>query len=396
MIHQQHPSSNLSNQSSIPTAAPARSTLNHLRQLDGIRFIAVGMVLFDHWMVGRADGLALGALGVTIFFVLSGFLITRILLSSKDKLSNQPNGGLGKYLKTFYIRRTLRIFPIYYLTLFVLYLINEPPVRRTFAWLALYASNIYIARYATWMGTVDHLWSLAVEEQVYLIFPLLLFFMPRRWVPLTSILMIVGSVGLRYILFHKQLPWFIGYVSMPTCLDAFGLGMLMAFTWLYRREWFTRLFQSSTWVIVSLLAFLGAVWLTNWLAQTPSIGYHNVVADVWERLIGSLFGFFLIGRAVVGFRGPMKWVLENPVSQYMGRISYGLYLFHNFVFNFFHTQPTHFTVRAWKRLSEMMPFLTSSYFFQFSFYLVLTVVLATISWFLIEKPINNLKDRFSY
>lgn len=354
------------------------------------------MVLFDHWMVGRADGLALGALGVTIFFVLSGFLITRILLSSKDKLSNQPNGGLGKYLKTFYIRRTLRIFPIYYLTLFVLYLINEPPVRRTFAWLALYASNIYIARYATWMGTVDHLWSLAVEEQVYLIFPLLLFFMPRRWVPLTSILMIVGSVGLRYILFHKQLPWFIGYVSMPTCLDAFGLGMLMAFTWLYRREWFTRLFQSSTWVIVSLLAFLGAVWLTNWLAQTPSIGYHNVVADVWERLIGSLFGFFLIGRAVVGFRGPMKWVLENPVSQYMGRISYGLYLFHNFVFNFFHTQPTHFTVRAWKRLSEMMPFLTSSYFFQFSFYLVLTVVLATISWFLIEKPINNLKDRFSY
>ncbi|GAB3643202.1 acyltransferase family protein [Spirosoma arcticum] len=380
-----------------PTVATtARPALNHLRQLDGIRFVAVGMVLFDHWMVGRVDGLALGALGVTIFFVLSGFLITRILLSSKDKLSKEPNGGLGKYLKTFYIRRTLRIFPVYYLTLFVLYAVNEPPVRRTFGWLALYATNIYMAYNTTWMGTVDHLWSLAVEEQVYLFFPLLLFFVPRRWVPSVAVLMIIGSVGLRYVLYRKHMPWFIGYVSMPTCLDSFGLGMLMAFGWLYRREWFTQLFQSSALVFVSLAGFLAVVVLTNWIAQTSTIGYHNIMADVWERLAASLFGFFLIGRAVLGFGGPMKWLLENPVSQYMGRISYGLYLYHNFVFNIYHTQPTHFTVRAWRRITDVLPFLNSSYFFQFSFFLTLTIALATISWYLIERPINNLKDRFSY
>lgn len=378
------------------TTASVRPALNHLQQLDGIRFFAVGLVLFDHWMVGRVNGLALGALGVTVFFVLSGFLITRILLSSKDKLSHQPNGGIGTYLKTFYIRRTLRIFPVYYLTLFILYLVNEPPVRRTFGWLALYATNLYMARHATWMGTVDHLWSLAVEEQVYLFFPLLLFFLPRRWVPSVAVLMVIGSVGLRYILFRQHMPWFIGYVSMPTCLDSFGLGMLMAYGWLYQREWFTRVFQSSIWVLLSLLGFLAAVWLTNWIADTSAIGYHNVIADVWERLVASLVGFFLIGRAVIGFKGPVKWALEHPVSQYMGRISYGLYLFHNFVFNHFHTQPTHFTVRAWRRLSDLMPFLNSSYFFQFSFYLALTIALATVSWFLIEKPINNLKDRFSY
>ncbi len=396
MVHNQRHSPHSLSHSSMSTPASVRPALNHLLQLDGIRFIAVGMVLFDHWMVGRADGLALGALGVTIFFVLSGFLITRILLSSKDKLVNLPNGGLGKYLKTFYIRRTIRIFPIYYLTLFILYLINEPPVRRTIGWLALYATNIYMARHLSWMGTVDHLWSLAVEEQVYLIFPLLLFFVPRRWIPPTAVLMIIGSVGLRYFFFRKHIPWFIGYVSMPTCLDSFGLGMLMAYSWLYRREWFNRLFQSSTWVIISLLGFLAVVALTNWIAQTSTVGYHNVMADVWERFVASLFGFFLIGRAVIGFKGPIKWLLENPVSQYMGRISYGLYLFHNFVFNVFHTKPTHFTVRAWGRLSELMPFLNSSYFFQFSFYLALTIALATLSWFLIEKPINNLKDRFSY
>ena len=374
----------------------ARPVLNHLQQLDGIRFLAVGLVLLDHWMVGRIEGVALGALGVTIFFVLSGFLITRILLSSKDKLSNQPGGGLSKYLKTFYIRRTIRIFPVYYLTLFVLALVNEPPVREKFAWLALYATNIYIAINHTWMGTVDHLWSLAVEEQVYLFFPLLLFFVPRRHVPITALLMIVVSVGLRYVLHRARLPWFIGYVSMPTCLDSFGLGSLMAFGWLYRREWFVRVFQSTAWVWLSLLGFVAVVVMTNYMAERSPYGYHNVWADVWERLAASLFGFFLIGKAVLGYGGPMKWLLENSVSQYLGRISYGLYLYHNFVFNFYHTQPTHFTVRAWRRITDVLPFLNSAYIFQFSFFLALTIALATVSWYVIEKPINNLKDRYSY
>ena len=339
---------------------------------------------------------ALGALGVTIFFVLSGFLITRILLSSKDKLSNQPNGGLSKYLKTFYIRRTIRIFPVYYLTLVVLALINEPPVRQKFAWLALYATNIYIALYHTWLGTVDHLWSLAVEEQVYLFLPLLLFFVPRRFVPLTAFCMIIGSVGLRYALYRGHMPWFIGYVSTPTCLDAFGLGGLMAYGWLYERARFERVFRSSIWVWVSLLLFIGVGVVNSWIALDSPRGYHNIMSDVWERLAASLFGFFLIGRAVLGFGGIMQWVLENPVSQYMGRISYGLYLYHNFVFNVYHTRPTHFTVRSWNWLTSHLPFLNSSYIFQFSFYVFLTILLATVSWYLIEKPINSLKERYSY
>ncbi|RYF78213.1 MAG: acyltransferase [Cytophagaceae bacterium] len=384
------------------TKSATRPSLNHLVQLDGVRFLAVALVLIDHWTAERLPPilfLPLGSLGVTIFFVLSGFLISRILLAGKDKLPLPKVNHLGGYLKTFYIRRTLRIFPIYYLTLFVLYILNEPPVRRTIGWLSLYASNIYIARYATWMGTVDHLWSLAVEEQVYLFMPILLFVLPRSWVMPTAILMLVGSVLLRYGLMIHGDTWFIGYVSMPTCLDAFGLGLFMAWLWLYHRQRFEALFRPATGLLISIVLFGLVVWgaRTN-AAEHPLTDYHtfNSYAHVWERLAASLLGFFLIGKAILGFKGPMKTVLENPVSQYLGQISYGLYLYHNFIYNAYHTQQTHIALRIWKKLATFFPFLDASYAFQFVYFLLLTIGLATVSWFLIEKPINRLKDRFAY
>ncbi|MBO0935945.1 acyltransferase [Fibrella sp. HMF5335] len=382
-----------------PTTRPA---LNHLVQLDGVRFIAVAMVLIDHWTAERLPPILfvpLGSLGVTIFFVLSGFLISRILLSGKDKLPEPKSASLGGYLKTFYIRRTLRIFPIYYLTLFILYALNEPPVRRTIGWLALYASNLYIARYGTWMGTVDHLWSLAVEEQVYLVLPMLLFVLPRRLVMPTALLMMVGSVALRYGLMRHGSTWFIGYVSMPTCLDAFGLGLIMAYLWLYQRPRFDALFRSSIGLIISIIAFGLVVWgARTTAAAQPGLDYHvnNIYAHVWERLTASFVGFFLIGRAILGFRGPMKSFLESRVSQYLGQISYGLYLYHNFIYNAYHTPQTHIVLRVWRRLVSYVPTLGSSFAFEFVYFLVITIALASLSWFLIEKPINRLKDRYAY
>lgn len=382
-----------------PTTRPA---LNHLVQLDGVRFIAVAMVLFDHWTAERLPAVLFvpfGSLGVTIFFVLSGFLISRILLAGKDKLPEPKTSHLGGYLKTFYIRRTLRIFPIYYLTLLILYALNEPPVRRTLGWLALYASNMYIARFGTWMGTVDHLWSLAVEEQVYLFMPVLLFVLPRRLVMPTALLMLVGSVALRYGLMRHGSTWFIGYVSMPTCLDAFGLGLVMAYLWLYQRPRFEALFRPSAGLLISIVVFGLIVWGARTTAvNQPDLDYHanNMYAHVWERLSASFLGFFLIGKAILGFTGPMKALLENRVSQYLGQISYGLYLFHNFIYNAYHTPNTHIVLRVWRRLVNYIPALSSTYAFQFMYFLFITIALASLSWLLIEKPINKLKDRYAY
>ncbi|MGA0558159.1 acyltransferase family protein [Larkinella sp. VNQ87] len=376
-------------ETSVSETSKAAATISYLSQLDGVRFIAVALVLYDHWMAER-NTLPLGPLGVTIFFVLSGFLITRILLSSKDKLASRPD-GLSVYLKTFYIRRTIRIFPLYYFSLLLLAVLNVPPVRETLAWCVLYATNIYIAYYQQWMGVIDHFWSLAVEEQVYLIFPLLLFIVPRRHVPLTMILMIIGSVLFRYYLYAQDYSWVVAYVFTPACLDSFGLGALLAYLWLYQKEWIDKLFTNSLGVVAALAVYVVLVVLSK-TYDAP----HNVVSEVWDRLAGSVLGFFLIGRAAIGFKGWMRWFLENPVSRYLGQISYGLYIFHNLVYNFYHTPPGHPTIRIWHKLTNLAPMLSGSFIFEFFYYALLTVLMASLSWFLLEKPINALKDRFSY
>ncbi|KAA6438650.1 acyltransferase [Dyadobacter flavalbus] len=365
----------------------------HIIQLDGIRFIAIALVLIDHLFVA-VNVIPFGALGVTIFFVLSGFLISRILLKSKEKTFGTP-GGFKKYLRKFLIRRTIRIFPVYYLTIFLLYIFNVPPVRDKLAWLALYGTNIYMAFNKTWMGSVDHLWSLAVEEQVYLFFPFLIFFIPKRkLVPVLGMMGIL-SLAFRFVYFFMRKDftsddWIVTYVSTPACLDSFALGGLMAWMQLYKNDFFIKLFNKSWPVLIGLLVWV----LLQFWAKTFE-NKSNFAFVVLDRTVSSAFGFFLIGRAVMGYNGLMAAFLENPVSIYLGKISYGLYLYHNFVYNHFHSGPTHPTVRLFNKIYQYIPDLRGSVTFEALVVIALTIAAASISWHFFEKPINAIKDKYA-
>jgi peptidoglycan/LPS O-acetylase OafA/YrhL len=366
----------------------------HIIQLDGVRFIAVALVLIDHLFVA-INIIPFGALGVTIFFVLSGFLISRILLKSKEKTQGTP-GGFKKYLRKFLIRRTIRIFPVYYLIIALLFIFNVPPVRDKLPWLALYGTNIYMVIHKSWLGSVDHLWSLAVEEQVYLFFPFLIFFVPKnRLIPVLGVMGFL-SIALRLVIFYSQkdfnaADWIVTYVSTPTCLDSFALGGLMAWLQLYKRDVFIKLFTKSWPVVIALAGWI----LVQFWAKSFEATY-NVAFVVFDRLISSVFGFFLIGRAVMGYGGIMAAFLENPVSIYLGKISYGLYLYHNFVYNHFHSGPMHPTVRLLRKIYQYVPDLQGSVTFEALVVVALTVMVASISWHFFEKPINSLKDRYAY
>jgi peptidoglycan/LPS O-acetylase OafA/YrhL len=138
------------------------------------------MVLLQHWFSFEfVKTFYLGLQGVLLFFALSGFLITNILLKNKQEVENGTTTN-AKVLKTFYFRRTLRIFPIYYLTLIFLYLFSFKGLDGKTIWYALYASNIYTFIHQKWDGIIGPLWSLAVEEQFYLVWPFLILLVPAK------------------------------------------------------------------------------------------------------------------------------------------------------------------------------------------------------------------------
>ena len=381
-----------------PAATTSLETIqkekNYLVQLDGLRFIAVTLVMFDHWL-GEANQLPIGYLGVNLFFVLSGFLITRILITSKQH-DSRLNRGHSHSLKAFYIRRSLRIFPVYYLTILVLAVLNFQAVRKTFWWLVTYTPNLWIVRHQTWMGAIDHLWSLAVEEQFYIFFPFLVLFVPARYLLHTLYGLIGFAFLLRVYLFAVQAPWMAQFVLMPTCLDAFGMGGILAYLMVNHRERFLKLVTNNWFLLLSFCLYAGNIYLMKYLVGPPDYLTRNVATDITDRFATSLFCMFLIGRAVVGFKQPVKWVLENPVSNYLGRISYGLYLFHNLVFNYYHTPPTYPTLRIWNKAVSLISALDGIPALKMCYFYACTVLIATISWYLIEKPINALKNKFSY
>lgn len=362
---------------------------NYLVQLDGLRFIAVTLVMIDHWL-GEANVLPLGYFGVNLFFVLSGFLITRILINSKQR-DTELNRGHGHSLKVFFIRRNLRIWPVYYLTIGILALVDFQSVRMAFWWFVTYTTNIWIVIHQTWLGATDHLWSLAVEEQYYVFFPFLLLFTPERYFLRMLWSLIAVSVLMRVALFTANAPYMVQFVLMPTCLDAFGMGGLMAWLILYRRELFDKLFSSNALLLGSMALYV--IHLYFMITVEPS---RNVFTDVTDRFVTSVFCTAIIGRAVLGFGQPVKWLLENEVAKYLGQISYGLYLFHNIVFNYYHTQPTFITLRIWRKAVSMLPVLQTTPVFQLAYFFALTVAMAALSWHLVEKPVNALKDKFSY
>ncbi|MEN9364242.1 MAG: hypothetical protein RI903_1551, partial [Bacteroidota bacterium] len=130
----------------------------YFNQLNGIRFVAVFLVLMDHWLVPIMP-FPTGHLGVVIFFVLSGFLITRILFESADEVRTQQASPWRK-LGRFVFRRSLRIFPIYYVVLLAGLIFQISNFKEIWPWLISYTPNLYMMWKGTWLGVWDHLWSL--------------------------------------------------------------------------------------------------------------------------------------------------------------------------------------------------------------------------------------------
>ena len=145
----------------------------YIKQLDGFRFVAITSVVISHFISAEIVNRFPLGYGVMFFFVLSSFLITRILLLTK-RLNEIDSNWRFFSLRQFYIRRFLRIFPVYYLLILFMFVINWAPVREIILYLLTYTTNFKIGSGFD-AGYFDHLWSLAVEEQFYIFFPFIVF-----------------------------------------------------------------------------------------------------------------------------------------------------------------------------------------------------------------------------
>lgn len=366
---------------------------SYIKSLDGFRFLAVFLVLIDHWS-GDKVGFPSSYLGVCLFFVLSGFLITGIILKAKAK-DEQSNVSHWQSIKTFYIRRTLRIFPLYYLVLFMLFIFNVKAVRDKIVWLILYSSNIYIAKVGHWLGSIDHLWSLAVEEQFYIFFPFFIFFLPLKRILHFLIFVILVAIVLRYLFFINHQAWVVSYVLMPTCLDAFGIGGVLAYLKIYKSE---TLISFKHWGSLFLLAFFSYILLINMIKPGGDIG--NFLSIVFLRFFESLLAVTIIGNLVFKQKGIFETIkihfFENRFIVYFGKISYGIYIFHNLIYNPYHAAIGHPINKLFAKLNLIISGLGDSVVVRIGILLTMVICVASVSWQLIEKPVNNLKDRFNY
>jgi peptidoglycan/LPS O-acetylase OafA/YrhL len=196
--------------------------MTYIKQLDSLRAIAVILVVINHWVPSShiINKLPNGAIGVDIFFVLSGFLISKILFDSRNNvdLITIPKSVL---IKNFYVRRALRIFPIYYLTIFTLLFFSKSTgtdIASSFVYFATYTSNFYFFNIKDWDGMISHLWSLAVEEQFYLIWPGIIFYTKKKYfIYVISGVILIGILS-QYLLQNVEMSTLLTF----TCFHAFG------------------------------------------------------------------------------------------------------------------------------------------------------------------------------
>lgn len=366
------------------TARFGRDLPFKVEALDGLRGVAILMVVFGHfhsiisadpdfyevtpWVFANTV-LSRGFLGVDLFFVLSGFLITSLLLRMSIQSPTYS-------LRQFYIRRVLRLFPALFALLMVSFIVaylEKFPMSDQ--WATTWPALIFLSNWSLqwnlnhFQSDLGHLWSLAVEEQFYLFWPsvVLLVRWSRnpRWLAFFIVIFMIS-----WVLFHRsQLwdsgePWLFLYSQTDTRIESMLVGCFFAFVYRYAN------FSVSVVEWWGFIAFLILVPLAFQFAdeRQPFLykGGFTLIA----------FGFGLIILACVSSDSVATKILRLPVLQWFGKVSYGLYLWHALIFRMAERHMNYGSVT-----------------FRIVAATVLSILIAHLSWRYIEQPFLQLKSR---
>ncbi|RIL06909.1 MAG: hypothetical protein DCC71_05030 [Proteobacteria bacterium] len=385
-------------------------------RLDGLRGAAILLVILYHVThYGLARGPferaltvlpSIGWSGVDLFFVLSGFLITGILLRTK---------GGGSYFRAFYARRVLRIFPLYYAVLaFFLFAVPRielfapandfwhPGAAREGFWYWLYLSNVKVSLAGAWQHqTLDITWSLAIEEHFYLLWPLVVARVAERRLLAVCAALFAGALAVRVALVAAGAPPLAAYTLTPCRVDTLAVGAALAIA-AHRRGGLAFLAAPARRALPIAAALFAACYA--WVRATlpgaaPGGGYeaatahalafttHPLMQTAGYSLLCVVYGALLVVVATAPPGGVAARCFEQRWLRRVGEVSYGMYLFHLFV--------------ALLALALFAPgrypdhYVPAQLFF-WALVIGITYALARLSWTVFESPLLRLKRHFPY
>jgi peptidoglycan/LPS O-acetylase OafA/YrhL len=351
--------------------------LIYYKNLDGIRAIAALMVISFHFFTGPGVQITskilfalvkisvFGQTGVTLFFVLSGFLITRILISIKES---------DDYFKTFYLRRILRIFPLYYFFLFSYYflipILNGKEIVPFSEQLYFYTYFQNFSKTFGWQAEgPGHFWSLAVEEHFYLFWPFIVYYLSIKNLYRTIGLIVIGAFLLRIIML--SINYEVYYFTF-TRFDSLAIGALLSLLEL-KNSFRTENASKFLLLLVSIIIPTIGVWFFF-------TGEENTIIQVLKYDLLS-FTYLAVIAYVLSIREEniVNRILSSSFLSYTGKISYGLYVYHPFAFS----------------LSREYMY-SSSWILNLISGISLTYLVAALSYHGFEERILRIKKYFGY
>jgi len=346
--------------------------MNYYQKIDGLRCIAITAVMIHHIASIFSTYIDWGYFGVDLFFVISGFLITSILLKTK--------GSFKKVYINFLARRSLRIFPLYYFAILIFVIIGHPVVLENVGYLLTYTFN-YRYPLITQANPLAHFWSLSVEEQYYLFWPIIV-------LALRNHIKILVFVALAIITFaYSQIAFNIipsisiyNYAGLPARMGSLGLGSIGAMFFML---------QSQT------LKYI----LHNKFIEYSMFGLWLIALVLLKPFLMGLASVFMVMKAAVNsfhFQVFNK-LLTHKYALYIGKISYGLYVYHLIVIYFltpYVFDPIWYNINfeAFETLDVLQ---YHSWLIKLPLYSIITIAISDLSYRYFEKPLLKLKRYFT-
>lgn len=356
----------------IKAPAPFNNKLQYLPEMDSLRTLAVFMTMLAHFSPVEIPYMWYG---VPVFFTISGFLITTILLNSVNKDQTVSKFGV---IKNFMVRRALRLFPIYYLVITLFWLAKN--YLDLYLWkdeftpyFFTYTPNFLIYKIG-YGGALcfSHLWSLGVEEQFYLFWPWLLLFISASYRMPVVIGMIAVSLIYRTIFYTKATVGVLPFTNFHTL----GAGAMLAF-------WYVRQNAVIDWLkkyrhLLFVVTFLHLVIVLIFFKETSRF-WH-----LYREISLCVCTFSIVLVSIFGWKGFIGYITRNKQIQYIGTISYGIYLFH---------MPVPFVYKAVQ--ARLFPGIQMDPWLFMILCLILTILLAALSYKFIETRFLRLKRYFA-